>query len=113
MPNLPEFQGGIALLQALSSTDSTIVAHFCETTRAITALTKNLDYLQYSQEYTSLLVKSRELFPLVEEPGLPGGVHAFSNYTADVDLISSPADCLNGGADFVKQFYVTGELSPG
>ena len=113
MPPLPEFEAGIALVNCLSSTDSTIVAHFWETTRAITTLTKNLNYLGCPQEDTSLLVRCRELHPLLGQTGLPSGVDAFSNYTLEVDVKSSPEDCFDGGADLVKHYFATGDLRPG
>jgi hypothetical protein len=61
VPDLPNFKEGLELINSLVSTDTFIVAHFCETTRAITALTKGLNTVS---EQTSLLVKCRELYPV-------------------------------------------------
>jgi len=73
MPGLPDLREGIELINSLMPTDTSTVAHFCETTRAITALTKGLNT---SLIDTSLLVRSRELYPALDVPGLPLGVEA-------------------------------------
>ena len=110
---LPTFIEAVDLINSVVSTDTCIVAHFCETTKSITGLTKNLNYLGHLQENTSLLVGGQELQPVLGQTGLPSGVDVFSNYTMEVEVGSSPQACFDGGAELVKQYYVTGDLHPG
>jgi hypothetical protein len=101
---------GLDIISGLASTDTTTVAHFCETTRVITALTKGLNSVP---EETSLLVKCHELYPALDVAGVPDTVEVFTNFNADVNEITSPRDCIEGGARSVKQYFVVGQLTPG
>jgi hypothetical protein len=104
---MPPFEEGLTLLNTLVTTDSSIVVHFAETTRVITALTK---VLNTDPEVTSLLIRGRELFPF-DLSDLPRDIISFSNFMGDVDLVFLPGDC--GGADHIKHYYVVGDLKSG